>query len=53
MQKTIMLIFAIVLLHSCKQNTIPVNDTEAQIGFKVPNIAFKQLLNDTQIQSNL
>lgn len=53
MQKTIILIFAIVLLYSCKQNTIPVNDTEAQIGFRVPNIAFKQLLNDTQTQSNL
>jgi thiol-disulfide isomerase/thioredoxin len=30
-----------------------VNETEAQIGFKVPNIAFKQLLNDTETQSSL
>lgn len=53
MQKTIMLIFAIVIIYSCKQDTIPVNETEAQIGFKVPNIAFKQLLNDTETQSSL
>ena len=53
MQKIIMLIFAIVIMYSCKQDTIPVNKTEAQIGFKVPNIAFKQLLNDTETQSNL
>ncbi len=53
MQKTIILIFAIAVLCGCKQDRIPINETEAQIGFKVPNIAFKQLLNDTQIQSNL
>lgn len=44
---------AIVFLYSCKQNTTPVNETEAQIGFKAPNIAFKQLLNDNETQSYL
>jgi len=54
MQKTIMLIFTIVLImYSCKQDTSIVNETEAQIGFKVPNITFKQLLNDTETESNL
>ncbi|MFC4635621.1 redoxin domain-containing protein [Dokdonia ponticola] len=53
MQKIIILIFAITLLCGCKQEITPVNETEAQIGFKVPNIAFKQLLNDSQTQSNL
>mgnify|MGYP000288925557 CR=1 FL=1 len=53
MQKTIILLFTIAFIYSCKQDAIPVNGTEAQIGFKVPNIAFKQLLNDTEVQSNL
>lgn len=53
MQKTIILIIATIVLYSCKQDNIPINEAEAQIGFKVPNIAFKQLLNDTQVHSNL
>lgn len=53
MQKIIALIFTIALLCGCKQDRTPLNETEAQIGFKVPNIAFKQLLNDPQTQSNL
>lgn len=53
MQKTILCVIVIVFLYSCKQNTTPVNETEAQIGYKVPNIAFKQLLNDIETQSHL
>jgi len=53
MQKIIMLIIAIAVLYGCKQASIPINETEAQIGFKVPNIALKQLLNDSQKHSNL
>lgn len=44
---------AVVLLYSCNKDNTALNETEAQIGSKVPNLKFKELLNDPSSQSSL
>ncbi len=49
----ILFLFAVVLLYSCNKDAIAINETEAQIGSRVPNLKFKELLNDPNGQSSL
>ena len=54
MQKIASILFALIVLVGCKQqDTILLNETEAQIGYKVPDMAFTNVLNSAETSSNL
>lgn len=54
MQKIASILFALIVLVGCKQqDTILLNETEAQIGYKVPDMAFTNVLNSVETSSNL
>lgn len=54
MQKILSMLAVLIVLYGCKQqDPFVVNATEAQIGFKVPDMAFNQLLNDSEASSKL
>jgi len=44
---------AVVLLYGCNKDTTAINEREAQIGARVPNLEFKHLINDSETHSRL
>lgn len=54
MQKLSSILFVLILMYGCKQqDSIVLNPDEAEIGFKVPNLALKTLLNSKETSSTL
>jgi thiol-disulfide isomerase/thioredoxin len=54
MQKIASVLFVLIFIFGCKQQDSTVlNTTEAQLGFKVPNMDFKTILNSAETSSKL